>query len=75
MLSLRTLMLIGLAPAALAIALAGCQTAGPAAKSGALGMDRAAAPRSSAQRPKPAQAAQARKTDLATRSVVMGVGY
>jgi hypothetical protein len=75
MLSLRTLMLIGLAPAALAIALAGCQTAGPAAKSGALGMDRTAAPRSSAQRPNPSQRARARKTNVATSSVLMGVGF
>jgi hypothetical protein len=51
------------APVALAVALAGCQTAGPAAKSASA---RPAAAHSSTVRP-PAQAA---KTD-----VVMGVGF
>ena len=51
------------APVALAVALAGCQTAGPAAKSAAA---RPAVTESSTSRP-PVQAA---KTD-----VVMGVGF
>ena len=51
------------APVALAVALAGCQTAGPAAKSAAA---RQAATQSSSVRP-PGQAA---RTD-----VVMGVGF
>ncbi len=51
------------APVALAVALAGCQTAGPAAKSAAA---RPAATQSSSVRP-PVQAA---RTD-----VVMGVGF
>jgi hypothetical protein len=61
MLVVRKLLLT--APVALAVALAGCQTAGPAAKSAAA---RPAATQSSTVRP-PVQAA---RTD-----VVMGVGY
>ena len=59
------------AAAALAIALAGCQTAGPAARSAALTKRPAAA---QLER-KVSQAAQARKANVATRTVVMGVGY
>jgi hypothetical protein len=55
--------LLLMAPAALAVALAGCQTAGPTAKSAAA---RPAASQSSTVRP-PVQAA---RTD-----VVMGVGF
>jgi hypothetical protein len=55
--------LLLMAPVALAVALAGCQTAGPAAKSAAA---RPAATHSSTARP-PVQAA---RTD-----VVMGVGF
>jgi hypothetical protein len=76
-LPLRTLTLIGrFAPAALAIVLMGCQTAGPAAGSGTLGTDRAAAP-TSVQHPNGSQTAQAQRTNVATSSggVTMGVGY
>jgi hypothetical protein len=54
--------LLLMAPVALAVALAGCQTAGPAAKSAAA---RPATQSSTVRAP-----AQAAKTD-----VVMGVGY
>jgi hypothetical protein len=76
-LPLRTLTLIGrFAPAAAAIVLMGCQTAGPAAGSGTLGTDRAAAP-TSVQHPNGSQTAQAPRTNVATSSggVTMGVGY
>jgi hypothetical protein len=50
------------APVALAAALAGCQTAGPAAKSGAA-------------RPAAAQSSSVRPPVAARTDVVMGVGY
>jgi hypothetical protein len=68
MLPPRAITLLGRAGVAvLAIALAGCQTAGPAAQ-------RATAPQSSAKRAHPSQTAQARKTNVAT-SGVLGVGF
>jgi len=54
---------VRLVPVALAIALAGCQTTGPAAQSTTL-----------SNRPPP-QAVPTRDASAATRTVIMGVGY
>jgi hypothetical protein len=61
---IRKLLLV--APAVLAVALAGCQTAGPVAKTGAFAADRPAAAPPGTNRPQ----VQAAKTNL-----VMGVGF